>query len=296
MPLIKGMNFEEFEGDKKGPKAEKSSSSLIKKDFIDYNELPTEEEIGDSSDESEETQEEDYPEENIENTKTKRKTTQRQPRPEEIASEIIEKARAEAEQYVVQAKLSAKKLLEESKLYCQQASSQAEREGFMLGKEEGVKAGKSELAELMKEAKKTLKNLFEVRNNVLDSAENEIALLALAIAEKIINTKIETDRESVLGNIRLALEKIKGREEVIFRVNPQDIDIVKAHKDEYNKIAEGLKNIEFVADHGVEPGGCIIETNLGNVDARISTQLLAIKMAFEEAGKKDVEYNVPQGD
>ena len=43
---------------------------------------------------------------------------------------------------------------------------------------------------------------------------------------------------------------------------------------------DGVKSFSILEDANVEPGGCIIETNLGFVDARISTKLKAIEEAL----------------
>jgi flagellar assembly protein FliH len=45
-------------------------------------------------------------------------------------------------------------------------------------------------------------------------------------------------------------------------------------------LVDGVKNFSILEDPGVEAGGCIIETNLGYVDARISTKLAVMQDAL----------------
>jgi flagellar assembly protein FliH len=44
--------------------------------------------------------------------------------------------------------------------------------------------------------------------------------------------------------------------------------------------ADSVKEIVIEADGKVERGGCIIESELGNIDARISTQFALIEEAL----------------
>jgi flagellar assembly protein FliH len=73
---------------------------------------------------------------------------------------------------------------------------------------------------------------------------------------------------------------VKQREEVTIKVNQGDYDYVKERKDIFARLIEGLKTLDILVDPGVERGGCIIETNLGNVDSRISTQIHTLELAF----------------
>ena len=59
-------------------------------------------------------------------------------------------------------------------------------------------------------------------------------------------------------------------------------------------MVEGLKKLDVVVDSGVDRGGCIIETDLGNIDARISTQIHTLELVFDkvaEERKQEYEEN-----
>ncbi|MBI2252363.1 MAG: flagellar assembly protein FliH, partial [Armatimonadetes bacterium] len=67
----------------------------------------------------------------------------------------------------------------------------------------------------------------------------------------------------------------------------QDLEAVKEDRTSFMAMIEGLKKFDIQADPQIEQGGCIIETDLGNIDARIKTKLDALKIAFKEAEKED---------
>jgi flagellar assembly protein FliH len=45
---------------------------------------------------------------------------------------------------------------------------------------------------------------------------------------------------------------------------------------------EGVKAIQVVEDSSVDPGGCIIETDFGEIDARIASQLAELESKILE--------------
>jgi flagellar assembly protein FliH len=208
------------------------------------------------------------------------------PPPPPVDKQIIEEAEKKAQEILRRAQAEAKKLIEESKLYCQSAFSQAEREGFLKGKEEGIAAGREEMAQMMNEARNVLSQVYKEREALLRSVEPEMAKLAIKIAERIIQSEISINDDVVVNLIRAALSRVKEREEVILKVSREDYEHVMAKRDVFAQIVEGLKTLDVVVDPAVQRGGCIIETNLGNVDARISTQLAAIELAFGQVEKE----------
>ncbi len=207
------------------------------------------------------------------------------PPPPQLDKIIIEEAEKKAEEIIKKARAEAKKLIEETKLYSQSAFSQAERDGFVKGKEDGFEAGREEMSNHIKEAKNVLEQATRERDLLIRSIEPEMAKLAIRIAEKIIQTQVELNQDIVINMIRASLDKVKQREEVVIKVNQADLDYVKERKDIFARMIEGLKSMEIIVDPGVERGGCIIETNLGNVDARIAVQIHTLELAFEKAEK-----------
>jgi len=107
--------------------------------------------------------------------------------------------------------------------------------------------------------------------------------MILMIARKVIKDEIVERREVVINNIKEALQRVKDRDRIDIRVNFADLDMTTAHKDELIKMMESLKKVNIYEDSRVERGGCIIETDVGAIDARISTQLEAIEEAIRNA-------------
>jgi flagellar assembly protein FliH len=79
-----------------------------------------------------------------------------------------------------------------------------------------------------------------------------------------------------------ALRKVKGRGNIIIRVNMADVKLSTDHIKDFIKLVEGAKSIQVVEDSTVDQGGCIIETDFGEIDARISSQLAELESKILE--------------
>jgi len=117
--------------------------------------------------------------------------------------------------------------------------------------------------------------------------------LVLLIAKKVIKVISENQKNVVINNVVQALRKLKSRGEVAIRVNLADLELTTEHKKDFIEMVEGVKSIKILEDSTVDRGGCIIETDFGSIDARISSQLHEIEdrivelMPIQSKGKQD---------
>ena len=147
-------------------------------------------------------------------------------------------------------------------------------------RDEGRRAGREEASARLEEALTTLNQAVKEREQIVKDAENEILRLSLKIAEQIIRSEVSLHRDVSLNIVSEAIGRVSDREQIIVRVNREDAEYLKRYKDRLAGMLDGVKSFSILEDANVEPGGCIIETNLGFVDARISTKLKAIEEAL----------------
>jgi len=123
---------------------------------------------------------------------------------------------------------------------------------------------------------------YEQKMEEYESAfENLVIKTSHALASKIVEREIEL--ESIVNkSIKTAIAKIIGANEVRIRINPDDLELI----DDYSKSLlnkSSFNKIKFEPDERIEKGGCLIETDIGNVDGRISTQLEELTLKLEES-------------
>jgi flagellar assembly protein FliH len=74
-----------------------------------------------------------------------------------------------------------------------------------------------------------------------------------------------------------ALRKLKNKSDVAIRVNIADLQVTSEHVKEIVDRIERVGNVSVMEDSTVDPGGCIIETDFGEIDARINSQFKEIE-------------------
>jgi flagellar biosynthesis/type III secretory pathway protein FliH len=113
-----------------------------------------------------------------------------------------------------------------------------------------------------------------------------VVQLAVTIAELIVKREVAVDRELVLREAREALRRVVGVQQLTLRVNPFDLDLVREQKSQVLAGSEAVREMRIEPDEAVARGGCIVESEAGNVDARLSTQLRNIETALLDAGRE----------
>ncbi len=207
-------------------------------------------------------------------------------RPAEVDRSVFEKMRA-------QALHEAESIISDGRSQAEQLTRKAYDEGKSAALQEIQKTFKDNLQKSMD----AIQEALDQRSKIIKTAEPDILKLAVKIAMQVIHSEITLNRDVIMNVVADAINKITDREQVIIKVNQTDLDRVKDHKEDIEDMLDGAKNLSIVAEKRVEPGGCIIETKVGLVDARVSTKVEAIESAFMKVYTEDVKkYAVEKGE
>jgi len=148
--------------------------------------------------------------------------------------------------------------------------------------DEGRTEGKAESATKMREALALMNEAVKEKKKIIDDASPEILRLAIKVAEQIIRSEVSLHRDVCLNIVAEAIARVSDREQIIVRVNREDSEFLKKYKDRLAGILDGVRSFSILEDQTVEPGGCVIETSLGFIDARIGTKLKSIEEALQK--------------
>ena len=117
--------------------------------------------------------------------------------------------------------------------------------------------------------------------------------LALAIARKVVCREIEVDKEVVVCVAREALAKVEGPGRIIIKLNPSDLRYFNETNYQISEMIGNIDNVTLESDDSIQSGGCVIDTDLGEIDARIEHQLQAVEESFRSALEKSIAYGQP---
>lgn len=174
---------------------------------------------------------------------------------------------------VVQAMDTAERILADAKAQAEAivAKAQAEAES-VTGKayEEGYEAGLRNLTETITHFKQTYQNM-------LRGAEKDIVRLSLKVAERVVGRTLETDPGLLLDIIHNAMQALKYQRQLRIRVHPSRVAYLRENRGQLYAMLGESKEIEVVEDDLVTDCGCVIDTEIGSVDARLETQLRVLE-------------------
>ncbi|MBB6481959.1 flagellar assembly protein FliH [Spirochaeta isovalerica] len=199
-----------------------------------------------------------------------RKKTDQATAEKQIAEEEALKTRETAE-------AEAARLRDDTERQIEDFKKDAYDKGYEAGREEGFKSGEAEVARLIERIHTIMNKSIEKRVEIIEEAESQLIDLVLQISRKVIKVVSENQKNVVINNVVQALRKMKSRGDVAIKVNLADLEITTEHTQDFLRMVENVKSITVLEDSSVDKGGCIIETDFGQIDARISSQLKEIE-------------------
>ncbi|PIE04663.1 MAG: flagellar assembly protein FliH [Spirochaetales bacterium] len=186
-------------------------------------------------------------------------------------------AEDEAERIKTEAQSEAERIIQDAENRREQVFAEARAEAVNEGREEGWQEGREEAQRLIDRLHKILDASIEKRQEIIDEAETQLIDLVLLISRKVVKVISENQKNVVINNIVQALRKLKSRGDVAIRVNLADLDLTTEHVKDFMRMAENVKSITVLEDSSVDKGGAVIETDFGQIDARVSSQLREIE-------------------
>lgn len=137
---------------------------------------------------------------------------------------------------------------------------------------EGLAAGRAEAGALLVAAEAAVARRAAAETPAL-------AALATKIAGRLLGRELALRPEMVVDIVRTALAEAAGRKRITIRVAPGDRARVADALGDLAGATPGSA-LELADDETIPPGGCVLDTEIGRIDARLDVQLAAIAKAL----------------
>ena len=167
--------------------------------------------------------------------------------------------------------------------------AEAERSGFEQGLARGRDEARAQLQHALQSVQAAEQAAADVRDAYLAKAEAAAVELAFQIAEKVIGAAVAADPQAVLDIVSGALLRTTDRDHLVLEVNPDDFDLVRDAASELAARLGGIRRMEVVSERRVDRGGCVVRTEEGEIDARLSSQIERVRQLLHQVRGDRVE-------
>lgn len=191
-------------------------------------------------------------------------------------------AEREADEIIKNAKLKADEIIAEANAKALSIQDESKSNGYKTGYDDGYAAGENEVHRLIDRMHKIVESVMSRRLEILQDTEQQIVELVILMTRKVVKVITENQKTVVLSNVLAALKKLRTRGKVTIRVNLEDLKLTSERTQDFIKRIENVQDITVLEDSSVDNGGCIVETDFGSIDARISSQLSELENKIME--------------
>ena len=144
---------------------------------------------------------------------------------------------------------------------------EAFEKGFAAGEEAGFEIGLKKAEVTFQGLEGIFSTLTAYKKTLAESCEKDMIDMVTNISRKVIHQELETNSDVIVGIVREALKYNVAGGEVTVKVNPKDLEVLSEHREEIIALGEGLKGLTIEGSEGVSRGGCLIDTNYGEIEA-----------------------------
>lgn len=160
-----------------------------------------------------------------------------------------------------------------------------EKAQFTKGYEDGLAAARKEIEPQLAKLRQRVVQLDSIIGSLakpfaqLDAeVEEQLTLLALTVGKQMVRRELKTDPAQVIGVIRESVGRLPvASRDVRVHLHPEDAAVVREH------LAMPTSNEQrawsIVEDPAMSRGGCIIRTDISQIDARLDARLNAVVAA-----------------
>lgn len=165
----------------------------------------------------------------------------------------------------------------------------AYKQGYDLGRDEGRESAYRETVEdlgaRLSRVDSVVGTLEDLKLEMIKQNEISFVKLIFQIASKIAMTEIQEKPELVLNVIQQAVAGSLDEEQITIRLAASDLEFIESTKKDLGQEFQFMKRAKLEASAEIEPGGCLVLTNFGQIDA-------TLKKRFEKVWS-EIQQKIP---
>ena len=151
---------------------------------------------------------------------------------------------------------------------------EAYQKAFAAGQQSGLQMAEKKTEVIVKRFAGSLEEVAGLRDRIIKATEKDLVELSIEIAKKLVHREIKIDGEIIATLVRVALERLTVKSGIRVVVNPLDSQVLR---EELKDLIGEEGSIELKTDDSLKRGDCLVESEYGSIDARISEQFKEIE-------------------
>ena len=172
------------------------------------------------------------------------------------------------------------KVIESQGMTAEPGTSPADLQGDIKGEaQDDLEIQKQRYEQAMQVIEAAAEKLHRVYEKMIVEHRQAIAKLAVEIARKILAQKVKDGDYQIELIIQEALNNSPTRQNVVVRLNPQDL----ARCQQMQQGDGAFASVKLVADPDIGPAQCVIDTPKGKVESLIDEHLEQVARALAKA-------------
>lgn len=166
-----------------------------------------------------------------------------------------------------------------------QIEKTAYENGFRQGEKAGLEIAEKKVEATMRRYADAILEIGRLKPALYAQAEREVVKLALEVAKKVVHREVQIDPEIIQTLVRVALSHVAVKSAVTIRIHPADYSFMLEHRAAITRPGESEREMVLLADKSMQRGGCLIETECGDIDGRIEEEFREVERTFFSGGE-----------
>jgi flagellar assembly protein FliH len=176
--------------------------------------------------------------------------------------------------------------LEKLKEIQETAYKEAHDLGMVEGRKEAFAKYENEIIEGVQNLNELISSISKLKTELLTFNESHIVKLLYYMASRLAMKEIQEDAEAIVPVLRTVLESSQEEESLTVKVSAEDFEFLNESQRFLNLKIQALKRAKIEKVEAVKRGGCVIETNYGQVDATLEHRMSRLWETVSETAPK----------
>lgn len=204
--------------------------------------------------------------------------------------QMRETAKHEADEQLRKAQREAEKLLAETQEQARLLMERERERGLADGRKAAEEENRQRKAQEEEELQQLQEQLRAQYQDKVDEVQGSVAELAMEIAEKIIDIKLEETDTAFLNVVEGAMSRFRHGENITALLSDEDYQRYSKSENLSQAAKSRGKTIVLEKNASFHKGDCVLETESQFVDCGVSGQLTRLGKLLREGGGEECEH------